>query len=325
MLTEVYENGIMKLLMGKDGDLMKKRFFISFTATLVVFFVIYMIFFDSLFINNSIVDESHSELPASTDEDLVDQNSSKEDNEVLFLLCGEAEFKLTDTMMLVNVNFDTGSTSILSIPRDTKVEDKKIDKINATNSVGGMELAMSTVSELLGVDIDHYVKVDYQVVMDLVDIIGGVEIDVPFLMEYKDPTANPPLNIYIKKGLQVLDGKNAHDFLRWRHNNAKTVGYKEGDVGRVQAQQYFMRELIKQTLNSDDLIKKLPSIVITYFKNVETNLPLETILNGVKFAKNLDTENIRTETLPGEGTYIGTTSYYIHNQGQTKELVNELY
>lgn len=308
--------------MEKDGDLVKKKFFISFTATLVIFFVIYMIFFDSLFINDSVVEEPDNEMPVATDEDL---DTSKEDNEVLFLLCGEAEFKLTDTMMLVNVNFDNGDISLLSIPRDTKVDDKKIDKINAANSVGGMKLAMSTVSELLGVDIDHYVKVDYQVVMDLVDIIGGVEIEVPFLMEYKDPTANPPLNIYIKKGLQVLDGKMAHDFLRWRHNNSKTVGYKEGDVGRIQAQQYFMRELIKQTLNSDDLIKKLPSIVITYFKNVETNLPLETILNGVKFAKNLDTENIRTETLPGAGTYIGSISYFIHNEEQTKALVNELY
>lgn len=283
-----------------------------------------MIFFDSIFVNEIIVDDE-KEIPVSTDQDPDDKNSSIEDNEVLFLLCGEAEFKLTDTMMVVNVDFDSGDISILSIPRDTKVTDKKIDKINAANAVGGMQLAMDTVSELLDIDIDHYVKVDYQVVMDLVDIIGGVEIEVPFLMEYYDPTASPPLNIYIKKGLQVLDGKNAHDFLRWRNNNSKTVGYKEGDVGRAKAQQYFMKELIKQTLNSDDLIIKLPSIVITYFKNVETNFSLDTILNGIKFAKNLDTEEIRTETLPGEGRYIGPTSYFLHDEAQTKALVNEIY
>lgn len=311
--------------MEKVGDFMNRKFFVSFTAALVIFFVIYMIFFDSIFVTDSIVEDDQNDIPVSTDQDSNDESPSKEDNEVMFLLCGEAEFKLTDTMMLVSVNFDTGDINLLSIPRDTKVSDKKIDKINTANSIGGMQLAMDTVNQLLDLDIEHYVKVDYQVVMDLVDIIGGVEIDVPFLMEYYDPTANPPLNIYIEEGSQVLDGKLAHDFLRWRHNNAKTVGYKDGDVGRTKAQQYFMKELIKQTLNSDDLIKKLSSIVITYFKNVETNLPLDTILEGIKFARNLDTENIRTETLPGEGTYIGGISYFIHDGEDTKALVKELY
>ncbi len=202
-----------------------------------------MVFYDSIFVKD--ITNSKEEAVVSVDEeDLVEPEQPSEENELLFLLCGVAEFNLTDTMMLVNINFDSGDISLLSIPRDTRVTDRKIDKINAANSIGGMPLALSTVNDLLGLDIKHYVKVDYQVVMDLVDIIGGVKIEVPFLMEYKDPTSNPPLNIYLEKGIQTLDGKKAHDFLRWRKNYAETVGYKEGDVGRIKSQQYFLKELI---------------------------------------------------------------------------------
>ena len=89
--------------------------------------------------------------------------------------------------------------------------------------------------------------------------------------------------------------------------------------------QYFMKELIKQTLSSKYIILKLPSIAITYFKNIETNLPLDAILNGIKMAEKLDTENIVTQTLPGAGTYVGEISYFIHDKAKTKALVEELY
>ena len=310
---------------------MSKKFFMAFTASLLIFFLIFMVFYDSIFVSDTYKDKRDETTDTLTGE-IIEKDNPNEVNEVLFLLAGVDSKDIndkgvrTDTMMLMNVNFDTGKISILSIPRDTKVRiNNRTKKINDAHAIGGMPMTISTVNDLLGLNIEYYVKVDYQVVMDLVDIIGGVEIDVPFLMEYKDPTSDPPLDIYIKKGLQVLDGRNAHDFLRWRKNNPKTVGYIEGDVGRIEAQQYFMKELIKQTLNSKKLIKKLPSIAITYIKNVETNLPLDTILNGIKFAENLDTENIVTKTLPGEGLFIELISYFIHDEVKTKALVEEIY
>lgn len=186
----------------------------------------------------------------------------------------------TDTIMLFKVNFDTGEVNLLSIPTDTRVlVNGEQDRINHAHSIGGPELAMRTVRDFLNID------VDYNVVIEMVDAIGGVEIDVPFDMEYQDNTPRfISLNINIKKGLQVLDGKNTHDFLRWRKNNDLTVQYPEGDVGRIKAQQMFMRELIKQTFKLKNLLK-LQELIKTYYKNVETNIPSDVILKALANAK----------------------------------------
>lgn len=304
---------------------MKKKFFMTFAISIIAFSLMYARFYNLNFVSGS----------NQVNERIGNENEMhklKEDNEILFLFCGVDSIDITeqgtrtDTMMVIRTSFETGEISILSVPRDTRVLiNDKVRKINSAHAIGGMPLAISTVNSLLGLDIQYYVKADYQVVMDIVDIIGGVEVNVPFLMEYKDPNSIPPLDIYIEEGWQLLDGKNAHDFLRWRKNNNRTVQYPEGDVGRIKTQQYFLTELIKQTLNSNKLIKKLPSIASTYFKNVETNLPLSKILEGIELAKNLDVDDISTEILPGEGVYIGPISYFIHDEEKTKELIYNLY
>ncbi len=309
---------------------MKKKFIVAFLASFICFVLLYSTVLSSIFKERPVVAS-----PNDSDDPTIEESNNikpKVKNEILFLLMGvdaqsvkKSKGTRTDTMMLTKVNFETGEINILSIPRDTRVPVKgKQDKINAAHAYGGVDLTLKTVREFLGIDLDYYVKVDYNIVQEVVDKIGGVEIDVPFDMKYKDPTAEPPLNINIKKGLQTLDGKNAHDFLRWRHNNSYTVGYKEGDVGRIKAQQYFMKELIKQTLKPKNLIK-LPGLVETYFSNVETNIPLSTMLKGAASANKIDTENMVTDTVPGEGKYIGEISYYIYDREKTDILVKDMF
>ena len=271
----------------------------------------------------------------------LNNNVLKEDNripenikngEITFLLMGVDSISTkshenirTDTLMLFKFNLDTGDINLLSIPRDTRVlVNGRLDKINHAHSIGGVEMTMKTVRDFLSLDLDYYVKVDYNVVIDIVDAIGGLKIDVPFLMEYKDPTANPPLNIYIEKGLQDLNGKKAHDFLRWRKNNSLTVQYAEGDVGRIKTQQYFVTELVKQTLKLKNIFK-LQELVETYYENVETNIPWNIILKSVIAAKNIDTERMVTNTIPGEGKYIGSTSYYIYDESETAALIKTIF
>lgn len=309
---------------------MKKKFLIAFMASFICFALLYSTVLNSIFKDNTVVAS-----PNDSDNPTINEPSNvkpKVKNEILFLLMGvdaenvkKSKGTRTDTMMLTKVNFETGNISILSIPRDTRVAIKgKQDKINAAHAYGGADLTLKTVSDFLGIDLDYYVKVDYKIVKDVVEKIGGVEIDVPFDMEYKDPYADPPLNINIKKGVQVLDGKNAHDFLRWRHNNTYTVGYKEGDVGRIKAQQYFMKELVKQTLKPKNILK-LPGLIETYFNNVETNIPLTTMLKGAASAGKIDTENMSTDTIPGEGKYVGDISYYIYDREKTDIIVKEMF
>ena len=311
---------------------MKKKFLLSFLISMTAFTLILIGFNRTNNLKSNFVP---SEVNAKdTYEDIEEtEPEQKLKDEILFLLLGvdaqdvkKSKGTRTDTIMLFKVNFDTGRINLLSIPRDTRVSiNGKLDKINHAHSNGGVKLTMKTIKELLNLDIDYYVKVDYQVVKDLVDAIGGVEIDVPQKMEYieYDPSV-PPLNINIKKGLQVLDGKNAHDFLRWRTNNDMTRGYPMGDIGRIQAQQYFMKELIKQTLKPKNIIK-LPRIVDAYFENVETNIPMSIMAKAALSAKKIDVENMKTATIPGELLDLESGSYWQYYKNDTKSMVAEMF
>lgn len=313
---------------------MNKRFWITFVGAILAFSLILVglsktSYIKSIFVEQEIDDENtYDELEENEE---VPEQLVK--NELLFLLAGvdatdlkKSKGTRTDTMMLIKVNFDSGQTDLLSIPRDTRVLiNGKEDRINHAHSTGGIKLTMETLREFLNIDLDYYVKVDYQIIQDLVDAIGGVEIDVPRNMTYKElsPTA-PPLNIDIKKGLQVLDGKNAHDFVRWRNNNDMTRGYTMGDIGRIEAQQYFMKELIKQTLKPKNIFK-LPKLAETYFKNVETNITKTVIIKSAMSANKIDVENMRTSTIPGEFLTLKGAAYWKYHREETEEIVEEMF
>lgn len=304
---------------------MKKKFILSFLISFICFSLIFIGLGEDFFLkkNTIAIDGNPVE-----DTDLVEGNKveQKIKNEVLFLLVGvdakdvkKSKGTRTDTMMLFKVNFDTGDIKLLSIPRDTRVLIKgKEDKINHAHAFGGIALTMKTVRDFLNLDVDYYVKVDYKVVEKVVDEIGGVEIDVPRDMKYKDPYSDPPLDINIKKGLKVLDGKNAHDFLRYRS------GYKEGDLGRIKAQQMFMKEFIKQTLKLKN-ITKIPKFINTYYEYVDTNIPLNVMLKGAASAKKIDLENMKTNTIPGTDKTIGGIDYLIYNREETEQIVQEMF
>lgn len=222
----------------------------------------------------------------------------------------------TDTIILGRVNFDTGQIKILSIPRDTRVNiNGSLDKINHAYALGGKDLTIKTIEDFLDIDIDHYIKVEMDMVQELVDIIGGVELDVSQRMYYSDPTAKPPLLIDLQPGVQVLDGQKSHDYLRFR-------SYPDGDVGRVKAQQYFMREFIKQTLKPSNLLK-VDKLVKAFYDNVETDLSLKDTLKYGWNAKKLDINNIKTFIIPGYDEYIDNISYWIYDPLETEKMVED--
>ncbi|MCR2043637.1 LCP family protein [Anaerosalibacter massiliensis] len=257
-----------------------------------------------------------------------DENVSDSKNEILFLLLGidaqdseNEKGARTDTMMLVKVDLSNESVNVLSIPRDTKVNidgRSGISKINAAHAYGGPELAVKTVKELLGLNLDYYVKVDYTIVEEAVDKIGGVEVDVPQDMYYEDPTADPPLVIDLKEGKQVLDGQKSLQFLRFRK------GYKDADLGRIRAQQQFIKAFIEQALRPKNLVK-LPTMVPSYYRNVDTNIPMSSLTKMALKARKINTDNITLNTLPGDGKWINRVSYFIYNKTEMDAMVRELF
>ena len=166
---------------------------------------------------------------------------------------------LTDTIMLLGYNPQTQKAFMVSIPRDTFVGTNLLkatsyDKINALYSNYGAEDTIEAVEEITGVDIDYYVAVNTDVVIDIVDIIGGVEFDVPIDMDYDDSSQN--LHIHLDAGLQLLDGEAAEGLLRFRHNNDGTTydtEYGDNDYGRMRTQREFIAAAIEQCLEANSL------------------------------------------------------------------------
>ncbi|MDF2521431.1 MAG: LytR3 [Clostridia bacterium] len=172
------------------------------------------------------------------------------------LLMGVDEGR-SDTIIVVRYNKNTHQIAMISIPRDTRVDipGYGYEKVNAAiGKKGGAALAMKTVGNLLDIPIHHYVKVDFRGVEKIVDILGGVKIDVPPGMDYEDPAQN--LYIHLKPGVQVLNGKDSLKFLRFRS------GYVDQDLGRIKAQQKFINAFIDK-LTSPSVILKAPTLINT--------------------------------------------------------------
>lgn len=229
-----------------------------------------------------------------------------------------------DTIMFVSFDGSNQSLDVINIPRDTywPVEGYMTDRgnklINAVygrgKGLGGSKGMKQAVSDLLGVPVDYFVKLNYDGAASIVDAIGGVEIYVPFDMDYDDDWAEPPLHIHLAEGLQVLDGKNSVDYLRWRKNNdEKNSG---GDLPRISRMQKFMKAALKEAISP-----KLPSFVGACFDHIYTDMGFDHATKLGLQASSLSSRNINFKKLPG--TVVNT--YYMPDQLATKNLLLEMY
>lgn len=208
----------------------------------------------------------------------------------------------SDSMILVNFNPSDRNLNLLSIPRDTEVfiPGVGVGKINEANYWGGADLAKEVVADTLNqVQINRYVRVSTGAFRELVDLLGGVEVFVPYAMSYRDNTQQ--LQIDLSPGWQTIDGDQANHFARFRSD-------AYGDIGRIQRQQALM-EAIQERLRSPDVLPRLPQIIRVMLKYVDTNLDFEEMLTLVKFGLNLEPEQIRMVMLPGRERE-GYTSYW---------------
>lgn len=228
--------------------------------------------------------------------------------------------KMTDTIMVASWNMDDNTVDVISVPRDTYYHRTGFDanaqkKINAIYASEGAKKAAEAISDVLyGMEINYYAIVDYDAVRTIVDGVGGVPMDVKRNMYYTDPYDTPPLVIDIKKGQQVLDGDHAVQFLRYRH------GYINGDLGRVEAQQEFIKSLFNQCINNGVL-----SSARLVTENIKSDLTVGAATRYALSAMNIDKESLDSWTLPGVPEYIDETSYYIQDKEATKEMLRNLY
>lgn len=222
-----------------------------------------------------------------------------------------------DTNILVGFDSGSGTLHCVSIPRDAAFYiNGDSHKINYAYNKGGMDLLASTISDGLGIPVDYTVKVDLAGFVKLVDAIGGVEFNVPINMDYDDPYQD--LSIHISKGLQKLDGQNALNVVRFRHNNDGT-GYGNEDLGRINTQQAFLKAVAKQTLQLSNL-DKISELAKIFNKHVDTDLSLGNLAWLGKEAINMGLDKISFSTLPGE--WSPSLSVYLLNHEAVLNLVN---
>lgn len=260
-----------------------------------------------------------------TKKELSELEKAIEESKVINILLVGLEEKRSDTIMLVSFGRKSGDLNIMSIPRDTYFyrsgyENPGDKKINAIYSSVGIKGLMKAVENIMEIPVHNYVTVDYEAVENVVDIIGGVEVDVPFHMEYEDPYDNPPLKIDIPAGTQVLDGEHALQYLRFRHNNDMTTGYKDGDIGRIKAQQEFVKSAIKKSLSF-----KLPVVVKETYSHIKTDLSLSDMLLLASDAVNFSTDKLETAILPGRAKIMENLSFYLHDPSQVEDYVESIY
>ena len=249
-------------------------------------------------------------------------------NVLLLGISEDLDSRLTDTIILCSYNPQKQTASMLSIPRDTFVGKNKnnakgSDKINSLYSKG-INKTIKAVENLTDINIDYYIVVNTRALIEIVDIIGGVEFNVPIDMDYDDPTQD--LHIHLSKGMQKIDGEKAEQLLRFRHNNDNTTypeEYGGNDYGRMRTQREFITETLKQSMSIKNL-PKIREIVNTIFENIETDLNIDDIKPYIPKAVNFYLNSVISEQLPGESEKCNNVWVFIHDKKETKNMLQEL-
>ena len=295
----------------------KGNVFTLFSKIFIVLTVIGIIVWSGVYAVNYMIGEDPTTPMVTGSEDV----STTKKDVINALVCGTNE-ELTDTMIYVRYEVSTGKLAFMSIPRDTYVTNAYCigHKLNAIYRGTNVDPLVKQIEDLINVKMDYYLFIDNKVVREAVDVLGGVEINVPFRMKYDDPTQN--LHIDLQPGLQLLNGAKAEQFIRFRHNNDMTVGYASGDIGRTKAQQDFIKALLKEVLSPSN-ITKLPELIKTVLNNTDTNVTVREALRYVTDVPNLKLDSVYSCTAVGTTPYIDKLSYFVMDEEKTQQIIKD--
>jgi LCP family protein required for cell wall assembly len=230
------------------------------------------------------------------------------------------EIPRTDTLILARVDQQNNAVALVSLPRDLYVEipGYGMDKINAAYALAeseeegsGPALTIKTVQTFADVDIAYFAQIDFDGLVQLVDGLGGVEVDVP--VDIVDDPDSGGLDIYT--GLQKLDGAHALTFCRSRN-------FDNGDYQRQANQRTFLQALAKQVLAAD-----LPTIAGTVTNMAEmtfTNMEITKLVSIAQGMRGMQESNVHTYTVPSSADMIGAISYVLADEYSWRQLIDTL-
>jgi LCP family protein required for cell wall assembly len=226
----------------------------------------------------------------------------------------EGEISNTDTMILLTFDPQNQTAGMLSLPRDLWVPIPGFGyetKINTAYALGeeygyaggGAQLAKDTVSSFIGQPVQYYAKVNFNGFVELVNLIGGVDVVVPFTIhDDKYPTDDyQVMTFYLEAGTQHLDGETALKYVRTRN--------VDDDYGRASRQQQVIRAVVDKVLRAEmlpTLLPKLPRLLYTMRSSIETDIPMALQLEIANYMNSTALREVRQLVLDsryGEETY----------------------
>ncbi len=227
----------------------------------------------------------------------------------------------TDTVLLARLDTLSHSLDIVSLPRDTLVNlDWRVRKLNAvyagTANSGGTasEGLRREIRKLCGFSPDCYAVVDLGVFVEAVDLIGGIDFDLPQDMDYDDEAQD--LHIHLKAGPRRLSGAEAMGLVRYRS------GYLNGDLDRVSVQQRFMEAALDQLLSFGS-VPHLPELALLLAGHTDTDLSAANIAWLVRQGLRCERESIRFHTMPNSPAEVAGLSYTLVEPEPWLALLNE--
>ncbi|MCC5911225.1 MAG: LCP family protein [Clostridiaceae bacterium] len=313
-----------------------------FLKIFTIAFMSFVLLFTGAFISfNTFMKDNHpnADVPvvrSEDDEHFNDQDLEYADvllaaaarsNRVNIILLG-LEGMRSDTMMLVSFDPEEKALDIISIPRDTyypregynRAGQKKINAAYGAHGAAGVKTVVSDL--LLDIPVDHYVTVTYSGAAAIVNSIGGVPVYIPRPMIYDDPFDDPPLHINFPAGHHVLNGEDSVKFLRYRMPNPGSGALdRDGDLGRIRAQQEFMQSALQKATR----LGNLPGLASTSFRFVRTDMELQDVLRYAGSAAGLNMDKVNMYMLPGEARYQGGGSYYFRDTAEIRQLLLDIY
>ena len=211
----------------------------------------------------------------------------------------------TDVMMIVRVDVNEKKVTMLSVPRDTRyvLDDGTVVKMNELFNIGGVKKCIEGVSELTGLPLSHYVMVYMSDCKDVVDTLGGVQVNVEYEINTNDPETEE--NVNIQPGLQTLDGRQAQSFAISRHEApGNEDAYRQGKI----------RQLISAIVDKvlDRPAVELPGLVVTLSQYLETDMRSDDFINlALGFATNPKELTVYQASGPADGDIDEATGMWL--------------
>ena len=241
----------------------------------------------------------------------ISNEKEPENKTINFLLLGvderSGDVGRSDTIMMLSANLATKRIGLVSVPRDSRVDMIKYGstKVNHAYAYGGITLAKQTIEKLLNIKADHYFVINFSAFKKIIDLLGGVDLDVEKDMYYRDDyDGENGLVIDLKKGQQHLDGEKAIEYVRYRD--------EEGDIGRVKRQQKFLNAVLTK-FTSPSTVLKIPSIIKEVRNSIQTDMSFADMVEYLSLLKNGKDYKITAFMVPGSPQMIDDLSYWIVN------------